>query len=179
MQALHFLTNVLLSLFSTLFLLRFYMQCCRVSFVGDLGRFIAATTNWAVTPLRRLFPPWRGIDWSCFLLVWLANTIFVHIWLPSGLIATNRERLLPESLLQGFISTAHYLIQLLIILIIVSVIMSWLRLYSPAYMALRETLSRLTQPLLAPIRRFIPPIANIDLSPLVAIVLLQALSLLL
>ena len=47
--------------------------------------------------------------------------------------------------------------------------LSWVNPYSP----LGPVVHQFTRPLLAPIQRFVPPIANIDLSPLVAILALQ------
>jgi len=174
MRALYFLSEALLVLFCSLFLLRFYMQCCRVSFMSDLGRFVHVLTEWALAPLRRLLPRWRSIEWSGVLLVWLANVVFAWLWLP-----IQGSGVWPALLGHGLVKTLYYFLQLLSVVLLGFVITSWIRSYSHGYLALREALLRMAQPLLAPIQRMLPPIANIDLSPLVAILLLQALKMLL
>ena len=82
MQALFFLLNAIAGFFAFLFLLRFLLQWLRVSFSGQLGHFVVTTTNWAVKPLRRVIPGWRGFDWASLLaafVVQLALTVLVVI----------------------------------------------------------------------------------------------------
>ena len=62
---------------------------------------------------------------------------------------------------------------LLVILIIIWVVVSWIL---PPYHPLRESLDRIVEPMLAPIRRLIPAIGMIDLSPMILIILIQLLS---
>ena len=78
----------------------------------------------------------------------------------------------------------HAIIQLVIFAVIVSAILSWLIAFdvlnvrNPTVYRIASMLDRLTQPLLAPIRRFIPNMGGLDISPIVLILLLQALSIL-
>ena len=73
------------------------------------------------------------------------------------------------------------LIGLLIFLIIVSAILSWLvafdviNLRNPTMYRVVKTLDQLTDPLLRPIRRFLPNLGGIDISPIILLLLLQAL----
>lgn len=65
------------------------------------------------------------------------------------------------------------LIQLLNLIIIIWCLLSWfpnIRWHDQPF----RTIDQIVQPIIAPFRRFIPPIANIDLSPMVAIFALQA-----
>lgn len=61
-------------------------------------------------------------------------------------------------------------------ILLASVVLSWLvafgvvNTYSPFVRRVGEFLERLTEPLLAPIRGVIPPIAGIDISPVILIV---------
>lgn len=80
MQALFFLLNAIAGFFA--FLPAAAMQWLRVSFSGQLGHFVVTTTNWAVKPLRRVIPGWRGFDWASLLaafVVQLALTVLVVI----------------------------------------------------------------------------------------------------
>lgn len=60
-------------------------------------------------------------------------------------------------------------IYLLIGALFLQAVLSWVNPYSP----LGQPVAQLTRPFLRPIQRVIPPIAAIDLSPLIAILLAQ------
>ena len=73
------------------------------------------------------------------------------------------------------------LISLAIFLVIVTAILSWLvafdviNLRNPAMYRIVKTLDQLTEPMLRPIRRFLPNLGGIDISPIILLLLLQAL----
>lgn len=171
MQAIVFLLDAVVSFFCALFLLRFMMQVMRVSFAGQLGNFVVALTNWAVKPLRRFIPGIGGLDWSS-LFAALALQLLL-----AGLIVGASGHLIeadPASValmvawlaVRGLLRLAVYI---LIGALILQAVLSWINPYSP----LSAPAHQLTRPLLDPIRRFVPLISGIDLSPLVAILLLQ------
>jgi len=56
------------------------------------------------------------------------------------------------------------------VLIIVDIILSY---FMSPYQPVRMTIDRIVQPLLAPIRRIVPPLGMIDLSPMVLLILVQ------
>jgi len=55
--------------------------------------------------------------------------------------------------------------------ILARVLLSWVRV-SPYHPAV-EVLYRITEPILAPLRRVIPPVGMVDISPIIAMLLLQ------
>jgi YggT family protein len=63
--------------------------------------------------------------------------------------------------------------QLLVILVIISVILSY---FMDPYHPIRRSIDGVVEPMLAPIRRIVPPLGMIDLSPLVLIILIQVLA---
>ena len=63
--------------------------------------------------------------------------------------------------------------QLLILLIIVSVVLSY---FMSPYHPVRETINRIIEPMLAPIRRVVPLVGMFDFSPLILYFLIRALS---
>ena len=173
MQALYFLLHTVLGLYCGVVLLRVYMQYCRISFVGDLGNFVCTLTNWVIRPMNSIIPTWRGMEISCLLLVFTVFMALAAMRLPLvGMVDTVGYNQMAFTLVKlGIQGTLAGLLQLLIGIVIINAIFSWIQSYSP----LRQPLQRLAEPVLSPIRRFLPPIANIDLSPLVAIILLQTL----
>lgn len=172
MQAVFFLLDAVVSFFCTVFLLRFMMQAMRVSFSGQLGGFVVALTNWAVKPLRRVIPGLAGFDWASLLAALLLQLalsgVFValsgrDLFADGGAIALMAVWFALKALLR-------LAIYILIGALILQAVLSWVNPYSP----LAAPAYQLTRPLLDPIRRILPTISGIDLSPLVAILLLQA-----
>ena len=63
--------------------------------------------------------------------------------------------------------------QLLVLLVIVSVILSY---FMDPYHPIRRGIDSVVEPMLAPIRRVVPLLGMIDLSPLILIILIQVIS---
>lgn len=171
MQAVYFLLNAVVSFFCTLFLLRFMMQMARVSFAGQLGDFVVKTTNWAVKPLRRIVPGMGGVDWAS-----LIAALWLQLMLAALVISLSSADLTADSVgmllmilmlaVRGLIRLAIYIV---IGALILQAVLSWVNPNSPV----APLVNQLARPILDPIRRFVPTISGIDLSPLVAILLLQ------
>lgn len=171
MQAVVFLLDAVASFFCTLFLLRFMMQAMRVSFGGQLGSFVMTLTNWAVKPLRRIVPGMAGVDWASLIAaLWLQLMLsaLVISLSPMELTADSAGMVLMILMLaiRGLIRLAIYIV---IGALILQAVLSWINPYSPV----APLVNQLSRPILDPIRRFVPSISGVDLSPLVAILLLQ------
>ena len=172
MQVLIFLVDAVVGFFCTLFLLRFLMQLTRVSFAGQFGDFVVKLTNWAVKPLRRVIPGIGGIDWAslvaALVLQLLLSALLVALAGPSVATAGGAVALMALSLaVRTLLRLAIYIV---IGALILQAVLSWINPHSP----LAAPANQLTRPILDPIRRFVPLISGIDLSPLIAILLLQA-----
>lgn len=168
--------SAVLGFFASLLLVRFLMQWARVSFRNQIGHFVTALTDWAVLPMRRIVPGWRGLDLASLLLAALAETLLVLAELTVrgyGFEAGGGAVLAILGL--GVVETLRLAVYVVIGIVLISAVMSWVNPHS-AYAPLFDALSR---PFLAPLRRFIPPIANIDISPLILLLLLQVLLMLL
>ncbi|MDD2662722.1 MAG: YggT family protein [Dechloromonas sp.] len=169
MQAVAFLLDAVAGFFCALFLLRFMMQAMRVSFAGQLGDFVVRLTNWAVKPLRRVVPGAGGYDWASLLaalaLQLLLGAVLIGL-AGAPLAADNAVPMVLMFAVRGVVRMAVYI---LIGALILQAVLSWINPYSP----LAAPAHQLTRPLLDPVRRVLPPISGIDLSPLVAILLLQ------
>jgi YggT family protein len=172
MQVLIFLVDAVVSFFSTLFLLRFLMQVTRVSFAGQFGDFVVKLTNWAVKPLRRVIPGIGGMDWASLVaalaLQILLSALVVGLAGPS--LAVDGGAMALMALWFAVRTLLRLAIYIVIGALILQAVLSWINPHSP----LAAPASQLTGPILDPIRRLVPLVAGIDLSPLVAILLLQA-----
>lgn len=145
-------------------LLRFWMQVVRVRPPAALAQFTFTLTDWLVRPLRRLLPGVGGYDWASLIAACLVIVVAVSIDLAMT------SRLVPQFLvLVSLMRACEWVIYGFIGLIIIEAIFSWVNPHAP----LAPFIRALNDPLLRPLRRVIPPLGGIDLTPLVALLLLQ------
>lgn len=162
-----FLVGTLADLLAFVLLLRLLMQATRTSFANPLGETVVALSNWAVRPLRRVLPPLGPVDSSSLVPAWLAQ------WLALVVIVTVRgvEPSWLALLALSAVETLRIGVWVWVIALLAQAVVSWVNPYSP----FASPLAQLNRPLLRPIQRVVPPLGRIDLSPLVAILLLQVL----
>ena len=72
----------------------------------------------------------------------------------------------------GIYNIVHWIIQVFILLVVIQAILSY---FMDPYHRVRQTIDQIVNPFLKPIRRVVPPLGNLDFSPLVLIILLQVL----
>ena len=152
------------TLLAGVLLLRFWMQAVRVRPPFSLGQFMFRTTDWLVLPLRRVLPGLGGFDWASLVGGLLVALLSVAIELGV------RSAFAVESWLMLSLHTLiHWVVYGFIGLLFLEVIFSWVNPDAP----LAPIVRALNQPLMRPLRRFIPPIAGVDLSPILAFLLLR------
>jgi YggT family protein len=172
-QALIFLLETFLGLFSLALLLRFYLQVVRAPARNPLSHFLAALTDFIVRPTRRVVPGLRGYDLSTLLLAWLTELLLV-----CGVLALKGYQLGPGvgvALIAVMLIAALSLLKLFIYILMVAVfaqaILSFVAPRGPA----TAVLASLTRPFLGLFQRRIPPVGGVDLSPLFVLVICQIL----
>ncbi len=172
-QILIFLLDTVLGLFSLALLLRFYFQLLRVPYYNSISQFLIAVTDFIVRPTRRLIPGWGGLDLSTLILAWLFECIIVtSVYMIQGynfddniVAATGVMGLL------GIVEIIKTTLYIILIMIIMQAVLSWINPHSP----LTPLLDNFTRPFLNIFRKRIPPIANVDLSPLFVLIIIQLL----
>ena len=153
-------------------LLRLYMQYHRVPFGNPLGRFVFAVSDWIVMPLRRIVPSVKRWDLASAVAAWLLVLVkFLLLLLLVG--QFGRIAILP---LVSLIGLLQLVVSGLTALLLVYAVLSWV---PGASAMLLDLVSRLAEPIVRPLRRVIPLVGGIDLSPLAAIVLLQVVAIVL
>ena len=172
-QILRFLLDTTFSFFVFVLLARFYMQLMRVPFRNPLGQFVTALTNWLVLPARRIIPAMFGLDLASFLLAWLVQALllFLLYLLRGAGVVSASGMVLGVLLTLALLELARVSLYLLIGVILIQAVISWINPYAP----LAPLFNALAAPFLRPFRRLIPPIGNVDLSPLFALVAAQLL----
>ena len=152
------------TLLAGVLLLRFWMQAVRVRPPFSLGQFMFRTTDWLVLPLRRVLPGLGGFDWASLVGGLLIALLSVAIGL--GVRSAFAVELW---LMLSLHSLIHWVVYGFIGLLFLEVIFSWVNPDAP----LAPIVRALNQPLMRPLRRFIPPIAGVDLSPILAFLMLR------
>jgi YggT family protein len=170
MAALLYLIDTLLSLVQLAFLLRLLLQWARADFRNPLARAIVQLTNPVLAPLRRLIPAVGRLDTASVLVVVAMALLRVSMGtLLSGVGV-------PPLWLWAELSTLQLLRMLLWTYFFAIFLYATLSLIAPGtYSPAQALLASLCEPVLRPFRRLIPPLANLDLSPLWAGILIQAL----
>ncbi len=168
-QIFQFLLETLFGFMVFLLLSRFYMQFARVSFRNPIGQFVTTLSNWMVMPARRVIPGLFGMDMASVACAWLLQAILVTVLLYMRGFAVDAGTDLLVILAISLVDLVRSAIQLMIGLIIVQVVISWVNPHAP----LAPLFNSLTRPFLAPLQRIVPLIGNIDLSPLVFVILAQ------
>ena len=132
---------------------------------NPLAKSIFVRTDWLVLPLRRVVPAAGRWDMASLVgafLVQLAQ--FAILWALTGMTA---------SVLSVVVLAAFGLVRMAISgmtgLVIIYAILSWVQTQSVG----ADFLERLVMPVLIPIRRVVPLVGGIDLSPLVLLLILQ------
>ena len=176
-QILRFLLDTVFGFFVFVLLVRFYLQLMRAPFRNPLGQFVTALTNWLVLPARRLIPGMFGLDLASFLLAWVIEALMVFLLnvLRGGGVGSASGAVVGIIFTLALLELARLSLYLLIGVILIQAVMSWVSPYAP----LAPLINALTAPFLRPFRRMVPPIGNVDLSPLFALVAVQLLLILL
>jgi YggT family protein len=173
MAALLFVLDALLTLVVVAFLLRAVMPLVRAEFRSPLGQAVLRFTDPVVRPLRRVIGPVGRVDVASIvavLLVQFAGTALLRLVAGGGFD-------LAGTLIVALMSLARTVLRFYSVAVLAYAVLSWIApgTYSPA----TRLLAALCEPVLGPVRRILPPVAGLDLSPLLVLIGLQALQILL
>jgi YggT family protein len=158
---------------SALFWIAFLMRWRRISFFLPGGAFVLTLTEWAARPVRRLLPRTR-LDWSCVLLAWVSQMVLIGLKFAvlGHLPSLPLFGVLGVMVVGGALETLYVLGYLVFWVVLVSALLTWLQPNAP----LAPVIHALADPFLDPIRRFVPTIGGIDLSPVILFLALNLLA---
>jgi YggT family protein len=170
LDVVRFLVKTITDLYLLVFLLRIILQWVRADFYNPFSQFIVRATNPLVVPARRLLPSVAGIDMPSLVVLVILQGIVTYVLLVLIGITPSIDVLLAYTGLR-LVSLAIWTYTISIFLF---VILSWV---APAtYSPIAMVLGQIVEPVLRPVRRILPSIGGLDLSPLVILILLQAAS---
>jgi YggT family protein len=165
-----FVVGIVFSLLIFTVLLRLVLQIVRADFYNPISQFLMRVTNPMLLPLRRIIPGLFGIDMAAVVLLVIIEALQIvvtHLLQGMGL----HTPLLFLGELLGMI--IQHTAQLFFFSILVMVIISWVN-PSANYHPIGQLVHQITEPLLRPARKILPPFNGIDLSPILAIIFLAA-----
>src|SRR5690606_25461330 len=168
-DVLYFLLNVLFSLFGIALIIRAWMYAIRLHPFNPYSQAVLRATNWFVTPLRNVIKPGNRVDWPSLFACWLTALLYLlMMWLLlTGRLPSSEG--LVRSLVAAVVTMAKWAFNVVLWVTLIQAILSWVNPMAPV-MPLLHTL---TAPLLDPIRRFMPNLGGLDLSPLALLLLAQ------
>lgn len=173
-NALIFVLRTLFDLYILTFALRLLLQWAAVDKRNPLVQFILRVTNPLVIPLRRLLPPIGRVDTATVMVLVGLQLLATILMVQIGCI--GQPEVLPILLL-ALLNVIRLALSIFTWAIIIYVVLSWV---SPGgYNPGAAFVAAIVEPILTPFRRLIPTIGGLDLSPLFALIAVQALSMLL
>ncbi len=172
-NALIFLTQVTCGLLTLALLLRFYMQWVRAPYRNPLSDFVNALTDFMVRPARRLIPGLWGLDVPTLLLAWLVQglELLVVLQIRGYHYGSEIGLALVGIAAMASLAVVKMLVYIVLVATLMQALLSWINPDSPV----APLLDSMTRSVLRIFRRRIPPVGNVDLSPLFVLVACQLL----
>lgn len=172
-NALFFVVGALSNLLLIVLILRFWLPVLRADFRNPLAQGILKLTSPLIIPLRRMLPAIGRIDTATVMVTLLVQILVIYLLTYIAGFSPTASAIFITALLQLVLLS----IKLFFYSIFIYIILSWI---SPgAYNPVTALLGVIVEPILSPFRRYIRPIGGIDISPIFAIIALQALIILL
>jgi len=167
-QALYFIFKTLTQLYLLVFLMRFWLPLFRADFRNPVSQGILRITSPLIIPLRRYIPPIGRIDTATVLVALVIECLLIFLLLS---LRGGTAGLLPI-LVTAVFELAILSLNMFFFIVLVRIILSWVAPHT--YNPVTALMAAVAEPILRPFRRILPPLGGLDLSPIFAIVLLQA-----
>jgi YggT family protein len=164
-EILRYLVQTACALYLFAVLLRLMLQLARADFYNPISQFVVRLTNPLLVPLRRMIPPFGRIDSASLVLALAVQTLGTLVALAMiGYMPDNILLVLAWSLI-GILSLV---VKIYFFAILALIIFSWIA--PQAHHPGLALLYQLTEPVMAPFRRLLPPVGGMDLSPILVFV---------
>jgi YggT family protein len=167
-EILTYLIQTLLSIYLVAMLLRFVLQLVRADFYNPISQFLIKITNPLVLPLRRVIPGYAGMDMASLLLALVLQMLAIIALLALHGAGLPNIGLL---LLWSALGVIGLLVNIYFFALLAMIILSWIAPGSshPAI----HLLYQITEPVMAPFRKMLPPMGGMDFSPILMFILIN------
>ncbi len=162
-EALMFIVKTVFDIICFLFLARLILQASRADFYNPISQGIVKATDPLLRPLRLIIPGFRNIDFAAFIAALLVKALSLVILLSlSG--SELQVGALPI-LIRSLYDVLWLLLTIYFFAILFVIVLSFIApgSYHPAAILLVQ----ITDPVLSPARRILPPLGGLDFSPII------------
>ena len=161
------------SLYLLIVLLRFVLQLVRANFYNPLCQFAVKATQPLLKPLRRVIPSVFGLDMSSLVLALILQVLLMAVTMLLAY-GTTGDPL--QLLIWAIIGVTALFLKIFFFALIISVILSWVApgSHNPG----AELVNQICEPVLAPFRKILPSLGGLDISPILAFMVLKLLDML-
>ncbi len=166
-SALNFAVSFILQIAAFVFVARFLLQACRVDFYNPISQGLVKLTDPVLKPLRLVLPGYRNLDFAAFVAAVVVQIVLImSLAALQGGYVGSISTILVAALLQVIL----LVIRIFWWSILIVIIAGWIAPgnYHPALALLQQ----ITEPLLAPARRLLPPMGGMDFSPIIVFLIL-------
>lgn len=161
-----FLINAIMSLYLFALAIRLVLAYARVNYFNPMTQIIITLTQKLITPTRRFLPTYRGIEWAT--LFWLVVLSALRIYIT--LLFSHSTPPLITLLIFAAADAGKLILNVYFYAILLRALLSWIQ---HGHSPMGQLLDQVTLPIMQPIRRILPPVQGIDLSPIPALIILQ------
>ena len=174
MRALQFVIETVSNLFIYILIVRLVLPFIRANFRNPIVQGILGITSPIVVPLRRVLPSIGKIDTATIVVAYAVKYLALLLILAAAGGAALAEPL--AIAWYALIELIVTIFRLFSVAILVRIILGWVA--PNQYNPVTEIIGAMTEPLLAPARRIIPPMGTIDFSPMFVMIAIYAASIL-
>jgi len=164
--------NTVAGLYLLAVLLRFLLQIAKADFYNPVSQAVIKVTDPMIRVFRSFIPGYRGIDFSSLVLALIVEAVAICalILLYGGNIPG-----MGYIITWSFVGVVYFIINIYYYAIIASIIMSFVMMFSGNMNPhpILRVIWQLTEPIMAPVRKIIPPMAGLDFSPIVIFLAIQ------
>ena len=158
--------DLVFRLAAMLFLIRFFLQASGADFYNPLSQAVVKATDPIARPLRVLMRPYRNLDFASFTAAWLIGVLFFALLF----LMQSQTPSVGIVVMGGLVRTLEIALQFYLFSIIIVALASFLA--QGAYNPALALLNQLNEPLIAPLRKVIPPFGPLDICPMVVILII-------
>ncbi len=161
-----FLVDTVFGMYILLVLLRFLFQWVRADFYNPISQFIVTVTNPPLMFMRRIIPGAWGVDLAS--VVFMSALAVLKVYLLAWMGGANPQA--TGVIVFAIGELLQLTVYVFMVAVIIRVVLSWVgpRSYHPAM----GLLNSLTEPVMGPARRLLPPMGGLDLSPILVFIVL-------
>jgi len=167
------LVNAIAGFFLFIVILRFMLQAVRADFYNPISQFVVKATNPALIPMRKVIPGFGGYDMASIVLAIIVECIAITL----SLIIAGWPLPIANIVIWALLGTIGLFLKLYFWGLLIMIIASWIapQSYNPALLLLRQII----EPPMKPIRKLMPDMGGLDISPIIAFLIINVFEILL